>query len=76
MDPDLITAIATLLTAIATLYKVLQHDGILKDTQQRVDGQAASLESLAGQQRASQVRLDASVKTMENENSARANTSA
>lgn len=32
MDPQLLTAIAGLLTAVATLVKVLQHDGIIKET--------------------------------------------
>ena len=45
MDPQLITAIAGLLTAAATLIKVLQHDGIIKQTSATVTRTAAQSDS-------------------------------
>jgi hypothetical protein len=76
VNAELITAIAGLLTAITTLVKVLQHDGILKDTQQSVNGQAKALDSLTARGEVSQGRLQASIKVMEQANSDRSATSA
>jgi hypothetical protein len=75
VSAELITAIAGLVTAIATLVKVLQHDSILKDTQQSVNGQAKALDSLAVRGEASQVRLDSAVGTMERVNANQSTTS-
>ena len=46
MDPQLITAIVALITAITTLVKVLQHGEILKETQAKLNGQADTLQQI------------------------------
>lgn len=68
MDPQLVTALTalvvaltTLLTTAVTLAKVFQHDTILKDTRQAVNGQAMALEGIATKNRDSLSELQAVV---------------
>lgn len=61
MDPQLITAIVALITAITTLVKVLQHGVILKDTQAKLNGQADTLQQITTSATVNQTRMDATI---------------
>jgi cell division FtsZ-interacting protein ZapD len=61
LDPQLITAIVALITAITTLVKVLQHGVILKDTQAKVDGQGDTLQQITTSATVNQTRMDATI---------------
>jgi cell division FtsZ-interacting protein ZapD len=61
LDPQLITAIVALITAITTLVKVLQHGVILKDTQAKLNGQADTLQQITTSATVNQTRMDATI---------------
>jgi hypothetical protein len=65
LDPQLITAIVALITAITTLIKVLQHGQVLTDTRDAVNGQAKQLDIIAIGTAKSAESLDRSATSLE-----------
>ena len=65
MNAELITAIVSLLTALTTLIKVLQHGQVLMDTRDAVNGKAKQLDIIATGTAMSAESLDRSATSLE-----------